>query len=58
MLKDKVSELQETLSYFKELWQKFIQFQQDKFFPTDKYDEIIEELYNENVIDDNDLDKI
>lgn len=58
MLEDKVSKLQEALSYFKELWQKFIQFLQDKFFSTDKYDEIIEELHNENVIDDNDLDII
>ena len=31
---------------------------QDKFFSTDKYDEIIKELHNENVIDDNDLDII
>lgn len=58
MLEDKVSKLQETLNYFKELWKKFIQFLQDKFFSTDKYDEIIEELHNENVIDDNDLDII
>ena len=58
MLEYKVSKLQEALSYFKELWQKFIQFLQDKFFSTDKYDEIIEELHNENVIDDNDLDII
>ena len=58
MLEDKVSKLQEALNYFKELWQKFIQFLQDKFFSTDKYDEIIEELHNENVIDDNDLDII
>ena len=58
MLEDKVSKLQETLDYFKKLWQKFIEFLQDKFFSTDKYDEIIEELHNENVIDDNDLDII
>ena len=58
MLEDKVSKLQEALNYFKELWQKFIQFLQDKFFSTDKYDEFIEELHNENVIDDNDLDII
>lgn len=58
MLEDKVSKLQETLNYFKELWKKFIQFLQDKFFSTDKYDEIVTELYHENIIDDNDLDKI
>lgn len=58
MLEDKVSKLQEALNYFKELWQKLIQFLQNKFFSTDKYDEIIEELHNENVIDDNDLDII
>lgn len=58
MLEDKVSKLQEALSYFKELWQKFIQFLQDKFFSTDKYDDFIQELHEEKVIDDNDLDII
>ena len=40
-LEDKVSKLQEALSYFKELWRKFIEFLQDKFFSTDKYDNLI-----------------
>lgn len=58
MLEDKVSKLQETLDYFKELWQKFIKFLQDKFFSSNKYDDIIDELYEEEIIDDNDLDNI
>ena len=58
MLEDKISKLQETLDYFKELWQKFIEFLQDKFFSSNKYDDIIDELYEEKIIDDNDLDII
>jgi len=58
MLEDKVSKLQEALSYFRKLWQKFIQFLQDKFFSTNEYDEFIEELHEEEIIDDNDLNKI
>ena len=58
MLEDKVSKLQEALSYFKELWKNFIEFLQDKFFSTDKYDDFIQELHEEKVIGDNDLDII
>ncbi len=57
-LEDKVSKLQEALSYFKELWKKFIEFLQNKFFSTDKYDNFIQELHEEEIIDDNDLDII
>lgn len=57
-LEDKVSKLEEKLSYFKELWNKFIKFLQDKFFSSNKYDDIINDLYDENIIDDNDLDII
>ena len=45
MLEDKVSKLQETLNYFKELWQKFIEFLQDKLFSSNKYDDIINQLH-------------
>ncbi len=57
-LEDKVSALQQALDYFKELWRKFIEFLQDKFFSTNKYDDFINELHEKNVIDDNDLDNI
>lgn len=46
------------INYFKELWQKFIELLQDKFFSSDKYDDIIDELHEEEIIDDNDLDII
>lgn len=36
--------MQETLNYFKELWQKFIKFLQYKFFSSNKYDDLIDEL--------------
>ena len=51
----KVSKLEETLNYFKELWQKFIKFLQDKFFSSNKYDDFINDLYDEEMIDDNEL---
>jgi len=57
-LEDKVSKLEETLNYFKELWNKFIKFLQDKFFSSNKYDDIINDLYEEDIIDDNELNII
>ena len=50
MLEDKVSSLEEMLNYFKELWDKFVKFLQDKFFSTNKYDDIIDELYEEEIL--------
>ena len=47
-LEDKVSELQKIVDYFKELWKKFIEFLQDKFFSTNKYDDVINDLYDED----------
>lgn len=57
-LEDKVSELQNIVDYFKELWKKFIEFLQNKFFSNDKYDDFINELYEEYILDDNDIDMI
>ncbi len=57
-LEDKISKLEETLNYFKELWRKFIEFLQDKFFSNNKYDDLIQELHEEEILDDNDLDII
>ena len=48
----------ETLNYFKELWNKFIKFLQDKFFSSNKYDDLIDELHEEEIIDDDDLEII
>ena len=58
MLEDKVSKLQEALDYFKELWKKFIKFLQDKFFSSNKYDDMIDELHEEKIIDDDNLEVI
>ena len=52
MLEDKVDKLQETLNYFKKLWNKFIKFLQDKFFSSNKYNDLIDELHEEEIIDD------
>lgn len=57
-LEDKVSRLEEMLEYFKSLWKKFIEFLQNKFFSTDKYDNIIQDLYNEDILDNDDIDII
>lgn len=57
-LEDKVSKLEEMLEYFKNLWKRFIEFLQNKFFSTDKYDNIIQDLYNENILDNDDIDII
>ena len=54
-LEDKVSKLQETLDYFKELWKKFIEFLKDKFFSSNKYDDFINNLYDEDILDENDI---
>lgn len=58
MLEDKVDNLQEALDYFKELWNKFIKFLQDKFFSSNKYGDLIDELHEEEIIDDEDLEVI
>ncbi len=57
-LEDKVSKLEEMLDYFKDLWKKFIEFLQNKFFSNNKYDEVINELYEEDILDDNDINII
>ena len=57
-LEDKVSELQKIVDYFKELWKKFIEFLQNKFFSNDKYDDFINDLYSEDILDDSDIDII
>ena len=57
-LEDKVSELQKIVDYFKELWKKFIQFLQDKFFSNDKNDDFINDLYDEDILDDSEIDII
>lgn len=54
-MEEKVTKLEEVLNYFKELWQKFIEFLQDKFFSSNKYDDFINDLYDEDIIDDNDI---
>lgn len=57
-LEDKISKLEEALNYFKELWRKFIKFLQDKFFSNNKYDDLIQELHEEEILEVNDLDII
>lgn len=46
------------VDYFKELWKKFIKFLQDKFLSSNKYDDFINDLYDEDILYDNDIDII
>lgn len=57
-LGDKVFKLEETLNYFKKSWNEFIKFLQNKFFSSNKYDDFIDELYEEEIIDDEEIDII
>ena len=54
-LEDEVSRLEQTLNYFKELWNKFIEFLQNKFFSSNKYDDLIDELYKNDILDKKDM---
>ena len=58
MLEERINKLQATLNYFKDLWDKFIKFLQDKFFSSNKYDDLIDELYEEEILDNDDIDTI
>lgn len=42
----------------KELYNKFIEFLQNEFFSRNKYDEIINDLYEEEIHDDEEIDII
>lgn len=58
-LEDKVDKLQEMVNNLKKLWDKFIMFLQNKFFSNDeKYEEIIDDLYYKDILNDKDIDKI
>lgn len=54
-LEDKVSTLQKPLNYFKGLWEKFIKFLWNKFFSLNKHIYFINYLYDEDIIDDNEI---
>ena len=55
-LEDKVDKLQEIVDTFKELWRKFLMFLQNKFFSNDeKYEDVIEDLYYEDILDKDDI---
>lgn len=53
-----IYKLEETLNYFKELWNKFIKFLQDKFFSSNKYDDFINNSYEEEILADEEIDMI
>ena len=57
-LEDKVSELEKIVDYLKTLCKKFIEFLQNKLFSNDKYNVVINDLYDENILDENDIEMI
>lgn len=57
-LEEQVSKLEEIVDYFKDLWEKFIKFLNDKFFDSNDYDEIINELQDEDILNQKDIDYI
>ena len=57
-LEDKVDKLEELVNFFKNLWNKLLKFFKDKFFNSNKYDDLIDDLYEENIFDESDIEKV
>lgn len=47
-------ELQNIVDYFKELWKKLLEFFKDKSFCTNKYDDVINDLHDEEILNEGD----
>ena len=57
-LEDKVKKLEELVNFFKNLWNKLLKFFKDKFFNSNKYDDLIDDLYEEDIFDESDIEKV
>ena len=57
-LKDEVSRLKQVVEYFKELWDKVLQYFKDKFYSSNMYDNMINEMEDKNIFTEKDIDKI
>ena len=61
-LKSKISDLKNTLDYWKEKFEKLISFLHDKFHcwydKDDKYIDVINDMYEDNVLDDDDIEEL
>lgn len=58
-LEEQINTLQEIVNTFKKIWKKFLMFLQNKLFSNDeKYEDVIDDLYNKDILNDNDIDII
>lgn len=57
-LEDKVDKLEELVNFFKNLWNKLLKFFKDKFFSSNEYDDLIEDLYDEEIFTESDIEKV
>ena len=61
-LKSKINDLKNTLDYFKEKFEKLISFLHNKlhswYDKDDKYIDIVNDMYEDNVLDDEDIEDL
>ena len=61
-LKSKIKDLQNTLEYWKDKFEKLISFLHDKlhswYDKDDKYIDVVNNMYNDNVLDDGDIEEL
>ena len=61
-LKSKISDLKNTLNYWKDKFSKLISFLHDKlhswYDKNDKYIDVVNDMYNDNVLDDDDIENL
>ena len=61
-LKSKISDLKNTLDYWKDKFNKLISFLRDKlhswYDKDDKYFDVINDMYEDNVLDDDDIEEL
>ena len=61
-LKSKINDLKNTLDYWKDKFSKLISFLHDKlhswYDKDDKYIDVVNEMYNDNVLDDDDIEEL
>ena len=61
-LKSKIKDIQNTLEYWKDKFEKLISFLHDKlhswYDKDDKYIDVVNDIYNDNVLDDGDIEEL
>lgn len=57
-LEEQVSTLEDLVNRFKNLWEKFVEFLKDKFFDSNDYDKVINELKDKEILNKEDINTI